>query len=140
IKVYTYAKVIGECEGLSEHEQIALETAAILHDIACPLCRKKYGNTNGKYQEIEGAVLAGEFLQDTDFPPELAERVIFLVSHHHTYTDIDGLDCQILLEADYLVNADEANYSKDNIRNMLNTLFKTSTGIALLKSIYHMDN
>lgn len=31
--------------------------AAITHDIACPLCRKKYGNTNGKYQEQEGALL-----------------------------------------------------------------------------------
>ncbi|MFR1449740.1 MAG: hypothetical protein ACLSXC_05920 [Beduini sp.] len=38
-----------------------LEIAAITHDIACPLCRQKYGNTNGKYQEQEGLILVEEF-------------------------------------------------------------------------------
>ena len=52
--VWTYAKTIGELEGLDADTQFILEVAAITHDIACPLCRKKYGNTNGKYQEQEG--------------------------------------------------------------------------------------
>jgi len=51
--VWTYAKTIGELEGLDADTQFILEVAAITHDIACPLCRKKYGNTNGKYQEQE---------------------------------------------------------------------------------------
>ena len=55
--VWTYAKTIGELEGLDADTQFILEVAAITHDIACPLCRKKYGNTNGKYQEQEGAPL-----------------------------------------------------------------------------------
>ena len=46
--VWTYAKTIGELEGLDADTQFILEVAAITHDIACPLCRKKYGNTNGK--------------------------------------------------------------------------------------------
>ena len=54
IKVYGYAKMIGECEHLASKEQKILEIAAILHDIACPLCREKYGNTDGKRQEEEG--------------------------------------------------------------------------------------
>ena len=45
--VWTYAKTIGELEGLDPETQFILEVAAITHDIACPLCRKKYGNTNG---------------------------------------------------------------------------------------------
>ena len=57
IKVWTYAKTIGELEGLDPETQFVLEVAAITHDIACPLCREKYGNANGKYQEIEGAPL-----------------------------------------------------------------------------------
>lgn len=51
LKVYTYAKTIGELEKLNEKEQFILELASILHDIACPICREKYGNTNGKMQE-----------------------------------------------------------------------------------------
>ena len=51
--VWTYAKTIGELEGLDRKTQETLEIAAITHDIACPLCREKYGNTNGKRQEEE---------------------------------------------------------------------------------------
>ena len=60
--VWTYAKTIGELEGLDAETQFILEVAAITHDIACPLCRKKYGNTNGSYQEQEGDPLVREFL------------------------------------------------------------------------------
>ena len=58
LKVYAYAKTIAECEGVAPFQQKTVEIAAILHDIACPLCREKYGNTNGKRQEAEGAPLA----------------------------------------------------------------------------------
>ncbi len=136
LKVYAYAKTIGECEGLNAHEQSTLEIAALVHDIACPSCRIKYGNTNGKLQETEGAILTRDFLQDMDLPEKTVDRVVFLVSRHHTLTGIDGLDHQILLEADYLVNADESRYSQENIHNALNKLFKTPTGISLLRSIY----
>ena len=56
----TYALTIGACEGLSKAQRYTLELAAIVHDIACPLCREKYGNTNGKYQEQEGVPLPDE--------------------------------------------------------------------------------
>ncbi|PJI08573.1 MULTISPECIES: HD domain-containing protein [Clostridium] len=136
LKVYAYAKIIGECEKLDKNTQTVLEVAAIVHDIACPLCRKKYGNTNGKYQEKEGKILVAEFLKDTGYSEEFINHVIFLVGHHHTPNDITGLDYQILIEADYIVNADESNYSKGNINNAIEKIFKTATGIALLRSIY----
>ena len=63
LKVYAYARTIGVREGLGEADQTALEAAALLHDIACPLCREKYGNTNGKHQEREGGPLAAELLR-----------------------------------------------------------------------------
>ena len=37
--VWTYAKTIGELEGLDRRTQETLEIAAITHDIACPLWR-----------------------------------------------------------------------------------------------------
>ena len=115
-----------------------MEVGAIVHDIACPLCREKYGNTNGKYQEKEGEKLVPEFLRDTGCSEEFINRVIFLVGHHHTLKDVTGSDYQILLEADYIVNADESNYSKSNIYNAMGEFFKTTSGIALLKSIYEL--
>lgn len=136
MKVYGYAKTIGECENLDENTQNVLEVAAIVHDIACPLCREKYGNTNGAYQEKEGEILTAEFLKDTGYSQEFINRVVYLVGHHHTIKDIKGLDYQILIEADYLVNADESSYSKENIKNTMKKVFKTKTGISLLKSIY----
>lgn len=136
LKVYAFAKTIGEGEKISPYHQKTVEIAAILHDIACPLCRKKYGNTNGKYQEMEGPALTEEFLQDAGLPEEMFRRVSFLVGHHHTIDRIDGIDYQILLEADYLVNAGESNYSSANIRNTKEKLFRTRTGTALLESIY----
>ena len=64
MKVYAFAKTIGEYEGLDRNTQTILEVAAIVHDIACPLCREKYGNTNGNYQELEGPALVQVFLAD----------------------------------------------------------------------------
>lgn len=136
LKVHSYARLIGECEKIAPGDLKILEIASILHDIACPLCREKYGNTNGKKQEIEGMPLVRRFFEGTDIEEEVLERVVYLVGHHHTLTDIDGIDYQILIEADYLVNADEGHYSKENIQNMSEKVFKTSTGKLLLQSIY----
>ena len=136
LKVHAYAAAIGACEGLPEDTLQTLELAAIVHDIACPLCREKYGNTNGKFQELEGATLTRAFFADTGIPAEQLERIVWLVSHHHTLRPIDGIDHQILVEADYLVNAEESGLAEANIRHMGETIFKTGTGKQLLQSLY----
>ncbi len=136
MKVYSFARTIGLQEGVPRGDRITVEIAAILHDIACPLCREKYGNTNGKYQELEGGPLAEAFLKEMDLPESLVDRVVYLVSHHHTYTDVSGIDYRILLEADFLVNADESHMSKEAILKARETFFQTTTGKALLDSIY----
>ena len=136
LKVYAYARLIGEKELLDARTQETLEIAAVIHDIACPLCREKYGNTNGKYQEQESAPLVETFLEGTGVEKEMKERIRYLVCHHHTYTDVDGLDYQILLEADFLVNADESQMTGAAIRHAKETFFKTKTGIKLLDSIF----
>ena len=135
IKVWTYAKTIGELEGLDPETQFVLEVAAITHDIACPLCREKYGNANGKYQEIEGAPLVTEFLSDTGMTTEQISRVAYLVGHHHTLTDIKGMDYQILIEADYIVNASENGYSKENVENFVEKIVKTQSGRELTRAV-----
>jgi len=136
LKVYAYAKMIGEMEKLPAVQQKILEIAAIVHDIACPLCREKYGNASGKHQEAEGPALAMEFLRAFDLTEAEIQRICYLVGHHHTITDVDGMDYRILLEADYLVNAGESNYSRENIQNALENIFRTESGAALLRDIY----
>ena len=136
LKVHAYAKTIGECEGLDELTQTSLEVAAILHDIACPLCREKYGHADGAHQEKEGPALAIQFLKGSGLPQVCVGRVVYLVGHHHTPEKVDGPDYQILLEADYLVNADEGNYTREHMEQTLNTMFRTPTGKALLQSMY----
>lgn len=136
MKVYALAKTIGEREGLDQKTQKILEVAAIIHDIACPLCREKYGSTNGKLQEKEGGALARAFLKEAGAQEDLIERVVYLVEHHHTYTGVDGLDYRILLEADFLVNAAEGNISHMCNENVKKALFQTSSGLRLLKSMY----
>ena len=136
LKVWAFAKTIGEQEGLDDQTQLTLELAAVVHDIACPLCRQKYGNTNGKYQELESPPLVEDFFAGMPVEGDMAERISWLVAHHHTYTHVDGLDYQILLEADFLVNADEGGLARAAIENMRQSVFRTGAGIRLLDSIY----
>ena len=136
LKVYAYARAIGLMEGLSAADQDTLEIAAVVHDIACPFCREKYGSAAGNLQERESEALLRPFLSEFSLEPAVFERVVQLVCRHHTYTGIDGPDCQILLEADYLVNADEGEQSPQAIAHFRDQVFQTRSGTRLLNSIY----
>ncbi|MBQ6122074.1 MAG: HD domain-containing protein [Clostridia bacterium] len=135
ICVWGYAKTIGELEQLDRDTQFILEVAAITHDIACPLCRRKYGNADGKLQEKEGDPLVRRFLSDKGLTEGQIERVAFLVGHHHTLVGIEGLDWQILVEADYIVNASENGYSRQNIDHFIENNMRTESGKRLARSV-----
>lgn len=140
IKVHAFASLIGKLEKLSDDEQFTLELAAVCHDIACPLCRIKYGDTAGHHQEIESEALLRDFLEEFSLPEKTEERVIFLVTHHHTYTNVEGRDYQILLEADYIVNAGESEKWAKQADKFRTNVFKTSSGIRLLDSVFKNGN
>ena len=136
LKVWAMAKTIGELEGLDRHTQEVLELAAVIHDIACPLCREKYGDTDGKHQELESPTLVEAFFAELPVDRADVARISWLAAHHHTYTDIGGVDHQILLEADYLANADEHGDSRSAVENFRRRIFRTAAGTQLLNSIY----
>ena len=92
------------------------------------------------YQEMLGPDEAEKLLNKLGVDEKIIERVCFLVGHHHTYNMIDGLDYQILVEADFLVNAYEDNLSKDAIVNVRNKLFKTKTATKTLNDIFALEN
>lgn len=136
--VWTYAKTIGELEGLDDHTRFILEVAAIVHDIACPLCREKYGRADGRLQELESAPLVRGFLADTGLTESEIDRVAFLVSHHHTIEGIEGLDYQILIEADYIVNAMENGYGRNEIRDFREKVMRTDAGRRIAGSVFEL--
>ncbi|MBQ6383150.1 MAG: phosphohydrolase [Clostridia bacterium] len=138
MKVWSYAKTIGELEKLDPETQFILEAEAITHDIACPMCREKYGNANGKLQEKESPALISAFFSDTDLTESQVERVSFVVGHHHTYEGVDGLDWQILLEADFIVNASENEYPGENLRKFLETHARTESGKKLIQEVFSL--
>ena len=77
-----------------------------------------------------------KFFAPLPVDPADIKRISRVVAHHHTYTNVDGLDHQILLEADFLVNADESSYAQAAIRSARSQIFQTASGIRLLDAMY----
>jgi uncharacterized protein len=137
LKVYGYAKTIGQLEGLDDATQAILEAAAIVHDIGIPVSRQKYGSHSGHYQEIEGPAIALEAMETVGgFSQEEKTRICNLVGRHHTYTNVDGPDCRILLEADYLVNSQAGKASKEAVLTFMEKVFETKSAIKILKTMH----
>lgn len=135
-KVYAFARQIALAEGLGGTARDGLEAAAIVHDIGIKAALEKHGASDGKLQELEGPPLARSMLEGLGYPPELTERVCYLVGRHHTYRDIDGLDYRILLEADFLVNLHESGATEDAVRSALRKIFRTETGARLCRAMF----
>jgi len=136
LKVYSFAKAIGELEFLDEKTQEILEVSAVLHDIGIHECEKKYSSTSGNYQQIEGPSIAQAILNELNYKKETIERVCFLIAHHHTYNNIVGEDYQILVEADFLVNIYEEEMKTKEIESIEKKIFKTKTGKEFLHNLF----
>lgn len=128
LKVYEFAKIIGESQHLDEHTLHILETAAIVHDIGIKPAEETYGRCDGPLQEELGPKEAEKMLGGLGYAPDVIERVSYLVGHHHTYTNIDDMDYQILVEADFLVNLFEDGMNMANVRHAYEKIFRTDAG------------
>ena len=109
VKVHSFAKLIGEEEHLEE---------------------------NGRLQEQEGPAEAEKMMKSLGFEQDMIDRVSYLVGHHHTYTNINGMDYQILVEADFLVNYFENHSETDTIKKSVKKIFKTETGIRIATEMF----
>lgn len=136
LKVYEFAKLIGESESLDTETMHILRTAAIVHDIGIKISEEKYGSSNGKYQEKEGPAVAEPMLLALGYDEAVIDRVLFLIAHHHTYNEIEGLDYQILVEADFLVNLFEDGSSREAAQKVQKNIFKTNTGTKYLSDLF----
>ena len=102
LKVYSFAKTIGESENLLPDDQELLEISAIVHDIGIKVSEEKYNSSAGKYQELEGPHEAEKLLAALGYEKTFIDKVCYLVGHHHTYGNIDTLPYRILVESDFL--------------------------------------
>ena len=137
-KVHSYAKLIAETENVDKKCLFIIETAALTHDIGIHVCEEKYGNCNGKLQEKEGPAIAKKLLEKLGFDKDVSDRVQYLIAHHHTYDNIDGIDYQILVEADFLVNLYEDDASVEMASRAMERIFKTKTGIQICRTQFNM--
>lgn len=136
LKVYSFARLIGEEEGLDARTQEILETAAIVHDIGIKSAEQLYHSADGKYQEELGPNEARKMLMRLDYDADLIDRVSYLVGHHHIYTDIQGADYQILVESDFLVNLYEDTLDENACYHAMKRIFRTEIGRKLLQEMF----
>lgn len=140
VKVHNFAATIAALEGVDAATTFILETAAILHDIGIHPSERLYGNCSGKHQEELGPAEALKLMKEVGgYTEEQIQRVCFLIAHHHTYDGVDGIDWQILLEADFLVNSFEDGLSPEAIRHFADKVFKTASGRRLLEEQWGLD-
>lgn len=139
MKVHRFAQLIGHMEGLDAHTQFVTECAALVHDIGIRPAEEKYGACTGPLQEREGPAYARTMLEELGLAPADVDRICYLVGHHHTYTNIDGPDYQILVEADFLVNLYEDSLSPEAVGRALAQIFRTESGKALCRTIYAVE-
>ena len=135
-KVHSFAKLIGEMEQLDQETLTLIEVTALVHDIGIKEAEAQFGSSNGKLQEQLGPDLAKKLLRELGYNEEKIERVCYVVGHHHTYTDIQGIDYQILVEADFLVNFYEDQLGKEAIKTAYNNILKTPSGKKLCEIMY----
>ena len=75
------------------------------------------------------------FLVGTEMTEEQIDRITYIVGHHHTFSNIDGADYQILIEAGYIANASENGYSNNNVQGFVSRIMKTESGKRLAESV-----
>ena len=140
LKVYSFARNISIFEYIPDEQIKIVEIASLLHDIGIKESEKKYGSSAGNYQELEGPPIASELLSEFSLPQKVIERICQLIGNHHSYDKLSGIDFQILIEADFLVNIFEDKYTASQIETVKNKYFKTKTGLKYLTSMYPNQN
>ncbi|MFR2926513.1 MAG: hypothetical protein ACLTKH_10430 [Eubacterium sp.] len=85
------------------------------------------------------ALLTASVRAAGSFDREVSERVQYLIGHHHTYNNIDGIDYQILVEADFLVNICDDNLTKEAALKAYNNIFKTECGKKICREMFGLE-
>lgn len=139
LKVYGFARCIAGREHYSEANMLVVSLSAVLHDIAIRHCEAVYGNCGGKLQEKEGPGIARPILEKYTNDEALIARICDIIAHHHTYSDIDDICHQAIIEADFLVNFDEGKFERPAFEAAVRKHFKTKSGKELAKAMFSIS-
>lgn len=139
MKVQAFSKLIGNREKMEAGAYEILCAAALVHDIGIKKAEEQFGRCDGKLQEKLGPDIAKNMMEQIGYSDEIIDRVCYLIAHHHTYTDIDGLDYQILVEADFLVNLYEDNADIHAVKTAYERIFKTETGKWICREMFGVE-
>ena len=137
VKVEAFASLIASKENVDKQTAIVISILGYIHDIGIKFAEEQYGKCTGPLQEKLGEKPARDLLLSLGFEKKIINRVTYVVSHHHTYTNIDNEEYQILVEADFLVNILEDDMKMDKIISIKNKIFKTKSGTKLLNQMYN---
>jgi len=134
-------KVYGFCEQIAKEEggnKEIIAAAGLLHDIGIKAAEEKYGSSAGKFQEMEGPVIAREILDRTELSEDDKEHVCRIVGSHHSAGDIDTVEFRILWDADWLVNIPEehGDLTGEQLKNLVARVFKTKVGRELAEELF----
>ena len=135
-QVFNFAWDIAQRFELDAATQKIVHLAALLHDVGIVEAEKRFGSREGKFQHLTGPPIAREILEEIGEQPRVMERVLYLVGNHHNFDRVDGIDFQILIEADMLVNLEEEKLEKDELRSFIESFFKTVPGLDMAKRKY----
>lgn len=120
VRVYTLSKTIGELEHLPEQTQENLELSALMHAVA---------------GEDKTAVIT-QILSECSLDDEVIERVCYIVENRHNYDHVSGLDHQILIEAEMIVDFKEHDTPEKEIIRLAEERFITNYGKLMLKRAF----
>ncbi|MBP2649178.1 MAG: hypothetical protein H6Q74_3 [Firmicutes bacterium] len=137
LKVLANVELIMEQEKLSEETYKIIIVTALLHDVGIKPAEEKYQSSAGVYQEIEGPPIVRAIMNRLGEPEAIIERVAYIVGGHHTVMKNNGLDFQIIWEADLLVNIEEEGLmNSPGISDIIAKNFRTATGKRIAREMF----
>ncbi len=139
LKVHSFCATIAALEQLDEKSSLIVNLSGILHDIGIKEAERKYNSSAGPYQEKEGPEIAQKIMEKYPIDTDIIERVCYIIGHHHSYSKIDGVDFQILVEADFLVNIFEDQMDNSAVESIRKKYFKTTAGTELMDRMYLLE-
>lgn len=110
------------------------EVSGIL--LRCMILRRS-SSSSGKHQEKEGPAEARRLMEQVGgYTEAQMARVKYLVANHHTYQNIQGMDYQVLVEADFLVNLYEEGSREQTRKSVCERISRIQTGIRLFADMF----
>ena len=68
-----------------------------------------------------------------------ARLIAALVGEHHTVEPVDGIDHQILLEADFIVNSFENGHDRATLEHTYSRVFATKSGREIYAAMFGLE-